>query len=289
MRADKMLRKNTVRMLLTGYPGAGKTGALASLVNAGYKLRILDFDGNPDSLLQYADPGKLANVDIMTLEDKIGDAGDHIGVKGLPTAFVRGLKALDSWKYKEGDEEVDLGKSSSWGLDTVVVLDGLTGLGTAAMRRAMAMTNKSPRNMSQPTWGLAIAEQAAFIERLTSADNPHHTIVISHLKIVGPKTEQAADTDLIKEVKAAQAELIPTRLYPSALGWDLPQRIAQHFPVVVNIRTAYKGKTMMRRFDTYAREEMDIKMPTKVDLGEIGVEDGLAQIFRALGHNPPST
>lgn len=287
MRADKM-KGGPVRMLLTGYPGSGKTGALASLVNAGYKLRIIDFDGNPESLIQYADADKLANVDIVSLEDKIGDAGDHIGVKGVPTAFIKGLKLLDSWKYKDGDEEIDLGKSSQWGTDTIVVLDGLTGLGTASMARAMAMLNKSPSKMSQPTWGLAINEQEAFIKRLMAADNPHHTIVISHLKIVGPKTEQAGDSDLMKEVKQAQGEIIPTRLYPSALGWQLPQNIAQHFPVVVNIRVAYKGKSAVRRFDTYAREEMDIKMPTKVDLGDLQVEDGLARIFVALGHKPPS-
>ena len=287
MRADKMLQ-GPVRMLLTGYPGAGKTGALASLVNAGYKLRIIDFDGNPESMIQYSDRAKLANVDIVSLEDKVGDAGDHIGIKGLPTAFIRGIKLMDSWKYKDGDEEIDLGKSSTWGNDTIVVLDGLTGLGDAAMARAMAMLNKSPTKMSQQCWGLAMSEQEAFIKKLTGADVPHHVIVISHLKIVGPKTEQSGDTDLMKEVKAAQGEIIPTRLYPSALGWALPQQIAKHFPVVVNIRVAYKGKSAVRRFDTYAREEMDIKMPTKVELGDLTVEDGLAKIFVALGHKPPS-
>ena len=39
-----------VKLLLCGDSGSGKSGALASLVGAGYKLRILDMDNGLDSL-----------------------------------------------------------------------------------------------------------------------------------------------------------------------------------------------------------------------------------------------
>jgi hypothetical protein len=157
------------------------------------------------------------------------------------------------------------------------------------MARAQAMLNKSPRNMTQQVWGLAIQEQENFIRKLTSMDNGHHVIVLSHLTIIGPKGEQSGDTDLVKETKQQAGELIPTRLYPSALGWKLPQKISLHFPIVVNLRTVCKGKSVVRRFDTYAKEEMDIKMPTKVELGDLTVSDGLVRIFEALGHKAPKS
>ena len=281
------MKRSPVRMLLTGYPGAGKTGALASLVDAGYKLRILDFDGNPESLAQFADPKMLHNVDVLPLEENIGEAGGYVGVKGQPTAFAKAFKAIDNWKYEEDGETVDLGKSKEWGDDTIVVVDGLTGLGRACFRRAQALMNKTPTNTTQAVWGLAIQDQENFIEKITSVTNGFHLIVISHLKIVGPKGDAGGDSDLVKDIKEKASELVPTRLYPSALGWALPQSIGAHFPVIVNLGIGYKGKSVVRRFDVYPTASQDIKMPTSKELGELDVASGLLSIFKALGHTPP--
>ena len=40
------------RILMLGWQGGGKTGAAASLANAGFKLRILDFDGKQGQPLE---------------------------------------------------------------------------------------------------------------------------------------------------------------------------------------------------------------------------------------------
>ena len=288
--AAKLAANPAVRMLLMGYPGAGKTGALASLANAGFKLRILDFDGNPESLILHTEPDKLQNIDIMSFEDPLKEKSGHVGPEGLPKAFANALKAMDHWKYVDDDgTEVDLGQSKDWGPDTVVVLDGLTGLGKAAMRRAQAVMNKTPLNTTQAVWGLAIADQEAFIEKLTSAANRFHLVCISHLKMVGPKDIGSGDVDLTREIKMQQADLVPTRLYPSALGWALPQTIGQHFPVIVNISVEVRGKSVRRQFAVSPRQDMDLKMPSKAELGELGVENGLLRIFEALGAKAPKT
>lgn len=285
--AAKMAATFPVRMLLTGYPGAGKTGSIAALANAGFKIRLLDFDGNPESLLQYTKPQFLQNIDILSFEDPLGDTGGTMGVKGIPKAFVNAVKAMDNWKYEENGKEISLGASRDWGQDTIVVLDGLTGLGKACMRRAMAMTNKTPLNMTQQTWGIAIQEQESFIERLTAAGNRHHVVVISHLAMIGPKSDSSADSQLTKDIKEAQAELVPTRLYPSALGWKLPQSIAQHFPVCVTIGVEAKSKTVKRSFYVEPRPDMDLKLPTSKTITDLGVENGILGIFSALGHPKP--
>src|SRR5258705_217600 len=150
--AAGLLANLPVRMLIVGYPGAGKTSALAALANAGYKLRILAYDkiGNMAPLFAYVHPDKLSNIDIVTFEDKTRVTPNGIEPAGIPTAFANGMAMMERWKYKNPDgSETDLGKPSDWGSDTIVVLDTLTAMGEAAKRRVMVMMNKTPRTMTQ--------------------------------------------------------------------------------------------------------------------------------------------
>lgn len=286
--AANMLTSMPVRMLVLGYPGAGKTGSLASLVDAGFKIRLIDFDGNPESMLQFSKPEMLKNVDILSFEDPLTDNNNYIGVKGGPKALAQSFKALDRWKYiGEDGVEVDLGSSSEWGPDTIVVIDGLTGLGKAAFRRAQFIQNKTPANTTQAVWGMAIQDQENFIERLTSSRNRHHVIVISHLKMVGPKEIAQTDNETNKELKERIADLVPTRLWPSALGQGLPQSIAGHFPVTVLIGSQTKGTSVKRTFTVQPKVEMDLKFPGAKIPEDLSVEKGMINLFRALGAQPP--
>jgi hypothetical protein len=47
---DKHQSSEFTKLLLEGDSGSGKTGSLASLVAAGFKLRVLDMDNGLDSL-----------------------------------------------------------------------------------------------------------------------------------------------------------------------------------------------------------------------------------------------
>lgn len=282
--ANKLPQTKAARILVVGYPGSGKTGALASLANAGYKLRVLDYDGNLEPLLQYTDPDKLANIDVVTLEDKLRSGQKFIEAAGIPTAFADGLKMMDRWKYKdpETDEEIDLGASKEWGPDTVVVVDSLTSMGQAAKRRAMAMLNKTPLNFTQQGWGLAMADQEAFIEKLTSAQNKFHVVVLAHLKLIGPKDIMPSDDDLTKDLKERVADIVPTRLYPSALGQSLPPVVGAHFPTVVLADKKVVGKTVRRFIRTVPTADLDLKAPVKGLPAELDLEDGLLKLVTAL-------
>ena len=101
------------KLLLIGYSGAGKTGALTSLVANGYKLRILDFDNGLDSLViqcRQRCPDKLGNVEFVSVRDKLKGSSAGPIFDGQPTAFTRAMQLLDRWK--DGDN--DLGKPSEW-------------------------------------------------------------------------------------------------------------------------------------------------------------------------------
>lgn len=281
--AAALKRKLPARIMIVGYPGTGKTGSLVSLINAGYKVRYLDFDGNVDPLLLYADPDKLVNVDIINLQDSLKDAGGYIGVNGLPTAFARGLKLLDSWKYKDEDgAEVDLGRSKDWGPDTIVVVDSLTRMGDAAFRRALGLLNRTPANVTQQVWQLAMKEQEAFIDKLTNASNNFHVVVLAHLSIISPKDITKDDADLTKDIKEQVAELIPARLFPSALGQKLPPKIGGYFPTLILAEAEFKGNTPTRKLKTQTKPELDLKVPAKDFPASVDIADGLLKIFNAI-------
>ena len=285
MKGSKLLATTSARILACGYPGAGKTGSLAALANAGYKLRVMAFDrlANMAPLLQFTEPDKRDNIDIVMFEDKLRAGQKFMEAAGIPQAFSGALQMMDHWKYKDGDEEVDLGfPNKDWGDDTVVVIDSLTAMGVAAKRRAMAMLNKTPLNTTKQVWGLAMADQEAFIEKLTSGANRFHVVVLSHLKMIGPETEEAADTDLNAEIKKQKGGLMETRLFPSALGRQLPQQIAQYFPTVVLVKPVFRGSQVRRVIRTMAMPELDLKVSGKDVQAEYPISTGMLDVLKAV-------
>jgi hypothetical protein len=282
--AALLAKLSAVRLLVLGWPGSGKTGALACLVNAGFKLRILAFDklANVSVLFNYVDPAKLSNIDIITVEDKLRNGQKYMETVGLPVAFNDAMKALQHWEYDQDGKHVDLGASKDWGPDTIVVLDSLTSMGQAAMRRAQAMLNKTPLNGTQQMWGLAMADQDSFIEKLVSNDHRFHVIVLSHLKVISPKDVNTNDENVTKEIKEDVAGLLPARFYPSALGQQLPQQISRHFPITLLAENHVKGHTVTRELHTLPRPELDLKLPANLANAVLPVADGLLTVFKAV-------
>src|SRR3990167_7269492 len=131
--AADLIEEIPARVLLLGTPGSGKTGSLACLANAGFKLRVLAFDkrANMVPLLMYTKTEYRKNIDILFFEDKLRAGQRFIEPIGVPSAFRLAYLAMDHWKYTTGEHEIDLGASRDWGLDTVVVLDSLTAMGQA--------------------------------------------------------------------------------------------------------------------------------------------------------------
>jgi hypothetical protein len=285
MNAEDLLQNTSARVLIVGHPGSGKTGSLAALANIGMKIRILAYDkiGNMSPLFKFVDRDKLKNIDIVPLDDKT--TMDHQGNLDMSgsTAFVRGFKLMDHWKYKGAKgEDVDLGKTKDWGLDTVVVLDSLTAQGEAARRRAMQLTNRNYMNLTDRAWGLAIDEQKAFLSRLLSSANGFHVVVMSHLKMIGPQDIRKEDSDTTKKRKLEEAQLIGTRLYPTAVGNKYPQSFSgDGFTAVLHAKRTVQNGKEKRIFDLVPGEELDVKLPS-LDLPRfLPIETGLLQVFEA--------
>ena len=281
--ATMQAQNRSVKALSLGYPGTAKTGSLAALANSGrYKLRIVDLDGNAAPLYEYIDPKFYENVDIVTIQEDLKLVGNAIRTKGPPVVFKKTMDLLTQWRYTEGDQETDLGSLYDWGTDTVLVLDSLTALGKAAMRRVLMLQNRLDSGPRQKDWGLAQTDQEAVCEILTSGAINCHVIVTAHLKLIGPPEVEASDDPDVKEGKKKVGNIIPYRYYPSALGKALPPEIGKHFPFIMLYQSKMVGGKVKRQVVTMPREDVDVKVPLASIPDTLPVDSALLTLFDAV-------
>jgi hypothetical protein len=301
--------RSPIRMIAVGKPGGGKSGSLAALANAGFKIRMLNYDGNEDPLYEFCTPEGLANVDAVHLGDKLS-GGDEWIDSVEPTGFRDGLRLMDRWRYDEAghvlgkppidfktkavlpDKDAvgkitDLGSSKDWGPDTIVVLDSLTAMGDCSMMKTRRRMNKSKSDNTDRVYGIAMSEQMDFLRKLRQPGNRFHVIVTAHMKMIGPQDYRKGESDIAKQVKEAQADLMDVRWYPSALGRALPQEVLRIFPIAVLFENQKTSKGIVRTINTRPRLEVDLKMPSQTLSDSLPVSDGMLTIFKALGVNPP--
>lgn len=244
------------KLLLIGNSGAGKTGALTSLVEAGYRVRILDLDQGLDALINHVkakNPALLSQIDYMSFRDqvKMGPAGPMVV---NPKALTKSLSALDKWE--DGSEP------RQWGDKTVFVLDSLTMLGRHALAWAKHANPsfKDPRLWYGPAQG--VIEDT--IANLTSEDFQCNVIVISHIDL----REQKDGT-----VKG----------FAMAVGEALGPKIPIYFNTVVLSEPTGTGMNVKRKLKTLPTTVLDLKNPAPMKmLAEYPIETGLADIFKAL-------
>jgi len=249
------------KLLLIGDSKSGKTGALAPLVKR-FKLRILDFDNGLDALAQIVrrdSPDKIDNVEYRTLRDRLKSSPMGSIVDGTPTAFVDALRMLDHWKY----DTIDLGVPSTWGPDTIVVLDSLTFMADAAFRWREPLTPRSRDGKYDVRAVYKDSQDAveSVLALLTSESFRANVIVISHVRYVD-------NPDGTKKG------------YPTAIGSALSPQIPRYFNSVALAQTGPGGK---RQIQTAATAMIDLANPASFKmLPVLPIETGLATFFETL-------
>lgn len=249
------------KLLLTGDSGSGKSGALASLVGAGYQLRILDMDNGLDPLKTFVMeewPTLVDNVEYRTLRDdyKTTAAGPKVD---KPHAFVDAMKMLDRWKY----DDTDLGPPSDWGPNVICVLDSLSFFSDAAFDWAQGM-NPGAKDPRQWFYSAQQAVESA-LALLTSGSFKTNVIVTAH-------------------VRYSTGDDGRNKGYPNAIGSALGPTIPRYF----NHWAQCENKAGKRTIQTAATSMFDLKntkpfeMAKTYDLGS-----GLADFFAVL-RSPPA-
>ena len=252
----------TTKMLLMGDSGSAKTGSLASLVRAGYRLRILDFDNGLDSLVQQVKataPECLSNVSFVTLRDKMKASPMGPVIDGQPKAFITALNLLDNWKEPDG---TDLGKPSGWGADTVLVIDSLTMMSDAAFAWANFM-NPGAKDRRQ-IYGAAQEAIEHVIALLTGPGMATNVIVIAHTKYM----DRPDGT---------------TKGFPTAVGNALSPKLPAYFNSVALTSTSGAGQSLKRQIQTISTALIDLKNPASLKMpGALPIENGLSDFFRTV-------
>lgn len=253
------------KLLIEGDSGSGKTGALTSLVKAGYKLRILDMDNGLETLKQFVlkeCPQNIGNVEFRTLRDdrKAGPTGPTVT---KAQAFIQAIKMLDRWKY----DDVDLGVPAEWGPDCILVVDSLTFLSDAAFdfREPLAPKSRDGKYDARAVYKDAQDAIENVLALLTSESFRTNVIVISHIRYVD-------NPDGTKKG------------YPTSVGSALSPVIPRYFNSVALCQTSAGGK---RTIQTQATAMIDLKNPKPFAMAaSFPIETGLADFFGVLREAP---
>lgn len=257
-KASEHAKSSFVKLLFVGNSGAGKTGALTSLVQAGYDLKIIDLDSGLDALIQHvkaADPKLLDKIEYVSFRDPMKMTSQGPKVAGTPKAYVNALTCLETWPEDDTNP-------AEWGRDTILVLDSLTNAGRAAFQwaRAMNPSSKDPRQ-----WYKAAQDVIEdLIANLTSDSFGVNVIVISHVDIIETNDGR---------VKG----------FASSIGKALGPKLPRFFNTMILSETTGSGKNVKRTIKTMPTTMLDLKNPAPMKIeAEYGIEDGLAKVFEKL-------
>lgn len=263
-RASEHISSSIQKLLYIGDSATGKTTSLFSLLRAGYKLRIYDFDNllNPlVSITRAKAPELLDNIEYTSFRDEYMTTAAG-PIVPQPKAFTLGLKALDKWE--------DDSKPKEWGPEYVAVIDSFTTMSRAAyfwakgMQGAGTFAEGVPTKGYRPEQSYHTAQQAIMnvVALLTSDNFRCNVIVIAHLKYM----------ERDGAVKG----------FPVAVGSAVSPEIPTYFNTVA---LATKGASGARIIRTRSTNMIDLKNPRSFDkefADELNMDTGLAEYFAGL-------
>jgi hypothetical protein len=254
-----------VKLLLIGDSKSGKTGSLVSLVKAGYKLRILDFDNLLD-ILKYKVleicPENINNVEFRSLRDKTKAGPTGAVIDGKPRAWMDGIKMLDHWRY----DDTDLGVPGEWGSQCILVVDSLSRLCDAAydFHEAIIPRGRGGDYDGRAIYGNAQDDVEKLLAMLTSPTFETNIIVIAHGTYV----------DLPDGTK---------KIFPQGVGQKLSPKIPQYFPNYIRYVNRAGKRTIQLESDVMI--DLANTRPGAM-LKTLPIETGLADFFAVLREPP---
>lgn len=301
---------NATKVLLIGDSGTGKTGALASLVLAGYKLRIMDLDNGLDVLKNYLTDSSSSYakeltrlkidleeaVQYVTLTEHMKSVnGNMIPVKA--TVWNRAMNIMTRWK----DGDVDLGEPRKWDRNHIVVIDSLTMLSTAALNWIQSLNGRLGNFVtgydSQRDIGQAQTQLERFLQLLYDDEFNPNVVVISHIMYRDPESAGRGPSVGADGKAIASTTFTTQRGYPSSLGRALAPRIPRYFNNVLQTETEGSGQSTRRKIYTVPQGTVSLKSsaPMRVQ-ASYDIADGMVKFFTAvrgptitMGFNPATS
>lgn len=252
--------------LVVGESGVGKSGMLASLLDDGYKIRILDFDAGVDPIIGYARKKEnLGNLDYVTLRDEFQISGSYLKVSRAP-AFQHAMQLL------MGKQEWEqFGAVETWGPDCILVMDTLGSASKSSFNmvlQANGIVRPSGERggPEQSHYGTAQDNVERILLNLTNPDLvPCHVIVNAHW------TYQETGGGLVKP-------------YPETIGKALNPTVGRKF----NNQFSVSIKAGNREIHVKKDGMIACKSSKPLKKESYGLETGMSEIFREIVGKPPS-
>lgn len=236
-----------IKMLVVGDSGTGKTGALESLVRAGYKLKIIDFDNGLDYLQEALSdsPELLENVDYAVFTNKFKTVNGRVIPKGAPKAWADALKLLESGKVPNSEGE-DWGAPESWDESTFLVIDSLTMASKAAMLQHLQLQSRLFEPPQIQDWGASQSIVEGLIQWLCSEDIKCNVIVLTHINYI------ELQNGIVKG-------------FPSTVGKALSLVLPRYFNTILNVTIKGTGKTAQRIVSPVPVQSIETKAAVPVE------------------------
>ncbi|MFQ5742012.1 MAG: hypothetical protein ACE5HV_00305 [Acidobacteriota bacterium] len=206
---------------LLGEPGAGKTWALTTLVEAGLELAVIITDpGGEESLLDamrerdlpmdklhwnYIPPASPSWEVLQDMAFKIGEMS-YEGLSGIKTGiskhgykqFYQLLSTLANFKDERTGEE--LGPVDAWGPDRALAIDSTSGVNVMALDMMLGAKPAA----HQGEWGVAMNAEEKLFMKLCS-DLRCFLVITAHIE---------KEPDLVTGVPLIMAGLLGRKLAP---------------------------------------------------------------------------
>lgn len=248
-----------VKLLLMGNSGVGKTGALATLPPAGYRLFIFDYDNGLDILLdpKILDPRYHSQVFYKSFQDKPIVVGNALVPQA--TAWTEMMKSLSDWK--EGTQS--LGGVTKWGENDVIVIDSLTFAADRCFDEALKMGGRLGQRPQIQDYGAAMDNLQSFFELLYGDACKCNVVMTAHLMFIG---------DEMSGVRKA---------YPNVIGQKLAPKIPRYFNNMILVEKSTVGATIKRSFQTVGTHNIDLKT-SKPSVIPAKMEPDLGKLFALL-------
>lgn len=250
---------STIKMLILGRSGTGKTGLLGTLAKD-YRIFIADFDNGLDILKdpKVLNPAYAGNVYYKTYYDKT----NIIAGRMTPTAtgFNQFVQDMGDWK----EDGKSLGGLYSWSEKDIFVIDSLTFLGNMIFNHVLQLAGRLGQKPQLQDFGSAMDAQESIIETLYNPAVKCNVLVLSHIQYQGD------------EANASQQKGVA-----STLGKKLAPKIPRYFNNVIQIVKSGSGNNVKREIYTTATYDVDLKVSKPSKIPPI-MEADLSKLFSLL-------
>ena len=172
-----------IKLLMLGHSGVGKTGAIASLASAGYRVFLADFENGYQILMdeKVLPKAHRGNVFVRSFYDKrMGPLALPVG--GVPKAMQNFYDALSSWKDAVDGKTVNLGNPYTWTQQDVLVIDSITTLSDAIELHVLQINNRIGQPLRIQDYGTCQEILHGLFQTLCSPAATCNVVFIAHLR-----------------------------------------------------------------------------------------------------------